>query len=421
MAGLLESIFGSGPDDPRGVGMEGAIAGLLGRNLPAGLLTGSQNMRQMRQQQAEAAMKKQMFNMQLQQHQMQLDESRRANTQRGLLDAAARESYRSPMQAEAQSMGPAQNPGAWSPGSTTDTSVVPQVSPGFDTKGYTNRLFGINPMEAVKFQQLMAKDDTPISVAPGAVLWDKTTKKPIFTAPKEHNAPSAIQEYEFARSQGYAGTYEQWDTGRKKAGASRTDVRVENKTGDSLAKEIGPMLNESAGAAAGAVQQIDAANRVIKAVDTNKLYAGPLATTRLKVAQIAELVGANGKDDAEKIANTRSAVRGLAEMTLQGRKQMRGQGAITESESALAEKAISGNIDDLTAAEIKQLANASMRSAKFVYSQHQRKLDVVRGNPNLSQLAPFYDAPPMPTEPAPGNTAPTMRYNPQTGKLEAVR
>ena len=75
--------------------------------------------------------------------------------------------------------------------------------------------------------------------------------------------------------------------------------------------------------------------------------------------------GLGGRDAADQIANTRQAIRGLAEMTLQGRKQMSGQGAITESESKLAEKATSGDINSLTNAEIKQLANASARAAKF--------------------------------------------------------
>lgn len=210
--------------------------------------------------------------------------------------------------------------------------------------------------------------------------------------------------------------------GIAKAGAARTDVRIENKMGDSLAKEIGPIMNDSAAAATGAAQQIDAAQRIIQAVDSNKIFAGPGASIRLKTAQIGELIGAGGKDSAEKIANTRATIRGLAEMTLQGRKQMRGQGAVTESESKLAERAISGDIDDLTAAEIKQLANASARSARFIYGEHQKKLNVVRGNPNMSQLAPFYEAQPMPEAPptTPAPAVPTMRWNPQTRKLEPM-
>lgn len=186
-----------------------------------------------------------------------------------------------------------------------------------------------------------------------------------------------------------------------KAGAANIVNKVDVKTGESLAKEVGPILKDSADAANGAVQQIDAAQRIVKAVDTNKLYAGPLATSRLKVAQIGDMLGVGGKDEKEKIANTRDAIRGLAEMTLSGRKQMKGQGAITESESKLAEKAVSGDLNDLTAAEVKQLAKASERAARFVYQGHQKKMEAVKNVPGVGNIAPFYEASPLPTDIAP--------------------
>ena len=77
---------------------------------------------------------------------------------------------------------------------------------------------------------------------------------------------------------------------------------------------------------------------------------------------------------------------------------MKGQGAITESESALAEKAMSGRIEDLTAAEIRQLSKASERAARFNYGEHQRKLKVMEGNTSLQGLTPFYSGPGIPDE-----------------------
>lgn len=74
---------------------------------------------------------------------------------------------------------------------------------------------------------------------------------------------------------------------------------------------------------------------------------------------------------------------------------MSGQGAITESESKLAEKATSGDINSLTNAEIKQLANASARAAKFVYGQHQSMMQNLSTDPNTAGLAKFYRPMPM--------------------------
>lgn len=187
--------------------------------------------------------------------------------------------------------------------------------------------------------------------------------------------------------------YQAYTFTKARAGAPNITTRVENKAAESIAAQIGPMLKDSATAAEGAVSQIDAAERVIKAIDSNKIYAGPLASKRLALAQFGQVLGVGGKDEAETIAATRQVVRGMAEMTLQGRKQMSGQGAITESESKLAEKATSGDIDSLTPAELKIIAGASRRAAQHTLSNHQRKVNKARDNPATSGIAEYFDTP----------------------------
>ena len=109
-------------------------------------------------------------------------------------------------------------------------------------------------------------------------------------------------------------------------------------------------------------------------------------------AQIADAIGAGGNTTADKIANSRQAVQGLAQLTLQGRKQMRGEGAITESEGKLAERAMSGDLN-FTAAEIRQLAEAAKRSAKFTYNQHQNIINTMQNNPDAKGLVPYFQVP----------------------------
>jgi hypothetical protein len=48
------------------------------------------------------------------------------------------------------------------------------------------------------------------------------------SAPKEKSLPAAIQEYEYAQQQGYKGSFEQWDTARKRAGATSVSVNSDN-------------------------------------------------------------------------------------------------------------------------------------------------------------------------------------------------
>lgn len=174
---------------------------------------------------------------------------------------------------------------------------------------------------------------------------------------------------------------------------------VYNQMGKSIAGEVGPIMKELQGNVQAAVKTEDFANNIIKAVDSNKLYTGTGANVRLGAAQVADTIGVGGKDLQTKIANTRQTMQGLAQLTLQGRQQMRGQGAITENESKLAERAISGDIT-FTPTEIKQLANAAKRSAEYTYNNYQTKLGEMAKNPETAGLVPYYQIPRM--------TQPTM-------------
>lgn len=298
----------------------------------------------------------------------------------------------------------------------TGVPVTPMAAQpaSFDRQGYGMALEGINPQAGFNYLQGIKKDNTPITVKEGETLLDKNTFKPIFANVKPVDLPSAVKEYNFAVSQGETKPFTQWMTDQKKAGAANVSTKIENKMGDSLAGQVGPMVKDTYTAANGAVQQVDAANRIIKAVQSGKIIAGPLAGARLQASQLGQLLGVTGKDEADTIARSRDVIRGLAEMTLQGRKQMSGQGAITESEGALAEKANSGNIGDLTPAEIVQLAKASARASRFVYGQHQQNLDNLNTNPSTQGLAKFYKPMQMPADIA---DAPAPAAPPNVGAL----
>ena len=171
----------------------------------------------------------------------------------------------------------------------------------------------------------------------------------------------------------------------KRDTASKFDFS--NMLGKSAIGEVGPMLVASKAAAGSAVQQADAANRILTAVNTDQLFTGAGANQKLQLAQIGQMVGATGNTADEKIANTRSAIQGLAQLTLQGRQQMKGQGAVTESEGALAQRAVSGDVS-LTAGELRQLAEAAKRTAKFQYEQHQSMVQALaKDQPNA---VPYY-------------------------------
>jgi hypothetical protein len=189
----------------------------------------------------------------------------------------------------------------------------------------------------------------------------------------------------------------------KRAGG--TNVSITQSTGKSLAGEVGPILKESVAQTQGAYSTIDAADKVLTALQTNNLITGTGANQRIQLGRIASTLGFAGKDEDQKLANTTQAVQGLAGLVLAGRRQMRGEGAITGSESQLAERAMSGQID-FTPAELVSLANAAKRVGQYQIQTHNQRLDAMKADPELKALVPFYSVMPMsaPATPAAAGT-----------------
>lgn len=78
-------------------------------------------------------------------------------------------------------------------------------------------------------------------IDPAEAYWEEIKPKPAETV----KPTSSMQEYEFARSQGYAGTFQQYETDMKKAGATNID------------------FNQNQGSAAGFADRMAAADQII--------------------------------------------------------------------------------------------------------------------------------------------------------------
>jgi hypothetical protein len=270
----------------------------------------------------------------------------------------------------------------------------------------------IDPMEWLKSQQ---KDKTPIKVDAGGSLVIPGPGGTFKEAYRAAEKPTTeLQQYEYARSRGEPGTetFTGWMQAQKKAGASNTNVKIENALGGGIAKEIGPMAAASAQQANGAIQQLQTSDQIIKAVDSNTVLSGPGATFKLRGLQIGQVLGVGGKDASESISNTRSVIQGLAQATVAARGALKGQGQVSDFEGRLLEKAASGNIDDMTADEIRQVAVVNKRLSNQLIGQHKKFIGKIaeHKDPAISGLAQFFDinAP----------EAPVRTYNPKTGQLE---
>jgi len=167
-----------------------------------------------------------------------------------------------------------------------------------------------------------------------------------------------------------------------------TATATTGPVGKSLSEPVGKRVETSLAKAEGATSIMDTANSVRDALNAGNVIAGPLAGVRTKFAQVLELAGAG---DKEKLVNTRTAIQGLAGLTLESRAELRGQGQITDTETKLLEKARSADINDLTIPELQQVVNVSQRLASRLYSNHQTLLDRMKDDPAAKDSMRYYE------------------------------
>lgn len=96
----------------------------------------------------------------------------------------------------------------------------------FDINGYAEALMAIDPVQAIQLKASLRKENTPLKLSQGEVAIDPQTGKQLFANPKAPDLPSAVQEYQFAVGQGYKGSFNDWDTSRRRAAATNVNVPV---------------------------------------------------------------------------------------------------------------------------------------------------------------------------------------------------
>ena len=78
--------------------------------------------------------------------------------------------------------------------------------------------------QAMKYNGIINPAPKERTLSPGQVVFQGD--KPILSVPKEVSNPAAVQEYEYAKNQGYTGSYLDFQLAQKKAGASNISVPV---------------------------------------------------------------------------------------------------------------------------------------------------------------------------------------------------
>jgi len=196
------------------------------------------------------------------------------------------------------------------------------------------------------------------------------------------------EQYTYAVGADGKQTRKLYSGGVDRSTSNVTATATTGPVGKSLSEPVGKRVETSLVKAEGATSIMDTANSVREALNAGNVIAGPLAGVRTKFAQVLELAGAG---DKEKLVNTRTAIQGLAGLTLESRAELRGQGQITDTETKLLEKARSADINDLTIPELQQVVNVSQRLASRLYSNHQTLLDRMKGDPAAKDSMMYYE------------------------------
>jgi hypothetical protein len=178
------------------------------------------------------------------------------------------------------------------------------------------------------------------------------------------------------------------------AGKSTTNVSVNTATKPFLT-EIGKgvgegVVNDYAGAKS-AVQTLNNVAQIEKGLQN--VIVGPGANTRIKLSQIGQVLGVNGKDATEQLQNTRNVMQGLARQELAAAGQMKGQGQITESERGILRRAEAGDISELTTPEIQTLLGALKKTSQYRVGIHNQNLERLKKDPNAAGVADYMALP----------------------------
>lgn len=204
--------------------------------------------------------------------------------------------------------------------------------------------------------------------------------------------PSAIQEYEYARGQGYKGSFQDFQLEQRKAGATTIQLPGDKKFVEALGTRSAERLDNSLNQATEAQTVLMTVNELRPTI-AEGVFSGPLSGSVRTVAQLASSLGITGQTTQELLTRTAEAMQGLAKFELSAAAAMRGQGAITENERMLIQRAAAGRLDQFTAPEIQALLNAMEKTANFRISSHNKLLDTFRKskNPEVREAASAYE------------------------------
>ena len=218
MAGLL----GDSMDDTRTMAVFAGIQGLLGgrglQGVANGLLSyGSQMQEAKKQAQRDEMLKQEqaMRALTMQQHQMALEQAKKQAARQTGIEDAYRGAMRTPEQmAMAGGGGPTME----------NLNRAQAMAPGVDQNALIRSLQSAAPDMA--YQMLQPEKPDYKVVGNSLVQIGKGGVKEAYRPPEKPETTNDLKEYQFAKNQGYQGSFTDYQTMLKKAGASSVSVNT---------------------------------------------------------------------------------------------------------------------------------------------------------------------------------------------------
>lgn len=252
---------------------------------------------------------------------------------------------------------------------------------------------GVPLDRAFQLQQMLSKTKTPIKLGAGEQLLDPDTMGVMASnaKPEKNDLPSAVREYEYARSQGYGGTFDEWNKETKRAGASSVNVPINmgQKGFDNTLKLRGDFRSEPVYKAH---QEMHSAYAQIKQSLNQASPAGDLAgaTKIMKLLDPGSVVRESELGMAMAASGLLDRVQNYAGMVLNGTK-------LTPTQRADFRK-----LADALYSESTGQYNSKRAEYEGIAKRNGLSVDDVLGQPGQTGKA----------------NQPVRKFNPATGKIE---
>lgn len=168
------------------------------------------------------------------------------------------------------------------------------------------------------------------------------------------------------------------------AGAANSKITV--NTAEDYSKAAVDRLEATQAAADGGISALGTVKQIRSALRSGQVSTGPLSGVKNWAEKVFGL-------NEQGVAKRRAVEQGLNELVLASRGALKGQGAISDKETALLEKAAAGNIDDMTPGEIEIILDTAERLGKAAIQKHGRQVEAARGQTGSEMFLPAFELP----------------------------